>query len=82
MLDEFNESAVSVCNSGRTKDAFMNLCLHNLWLVMSQFNIDFRVVHIKGKDNGLADALSRNKLHLCENVQLEVVPDECLSLSL
>ena len=25
-----NESAVSVFNSGRTKDAFMNLCLHNL----------------------------------------------------
>ena len=58
----------------------MNLCLHNLWLLISRYNIDLRVVHIKGKDNGLADALSRNKLHLVGDVELETVPDECLSL--
>ena len=77
-----NESAVSVCNSGRTRDVFMNLCLHNLWLLISRHNIDLRVVHIRGKNNGLADALSRNKLHLVGNMELESVPDECLSLSL
>ena len=74
-----NESVVSVCNSGRTKDAFMNLCLHNLWL---RYNIDFRVVHISDKENGLADALSRNQLYLVGDVELETVPDECLSLLL
>ena len=77
-----NESAVSVCNSGRTKDAFMNLCLHNLWLLISRYNIDFRVVHIRGRDNDLADALSRNKLRLVGDVELETVSDECLSLLL
>ena len=77
-----NESAVSVCNSGRTKDPFMNLCLHNLWLLIPRYNIDLRVVHIRGRDNGLADALSRNKLLLLGEVELETVPDEYLSLSL
>ena len=75
-----NESAVSVCNSGKMRDVFMNLCLHNLWLVISQYNIDLRVTHIRGKDNTLADALSHNRLYLVGNVQLEAVAEDCLSL--
>ena len=53
-----NESAVSVCNSGKTGDIFMNLCLRNLWLTTSEYNIDLRVVHIRGKDNDLVDVSS------------------------
>ena len=60
----------------------MNLCLHNLWLVISQYNIDLRVTHIRGKDNTLADALSHNRLDLVGNVQLEAVAEDCLSLLL
>ena len=60
----------------------MNLCLHNLWLVISQYNIDLRVTHIRGKDNMLADALSRNRFDLVGHVQLEAVSEDCLSLSL
>ena len=60
----------------------MNLCLHNLWLIISHYNIDLRVLHIRGKDNVLADALSRNRLDLIGDVQLVVIPEVCLSLSL
>ena len=60
----------------------MNLCLHNLWLTTSEYNIDLRVVHIRGKDNDLADALSRNRFDKDEVVQLESLSDNILSLSL
>ena len=55
-----NQSAVSVCSSGKTKDPFLNACLHALWLHTARFNVDLRVVHIPGKDNVIADALSHN----------------------
>ena len=35
----------------------MNLCLHNLWLTTAEYHIDLRVIHIRGKDNDLVDAL-------------------------
>ena len=77
-----NESAVMVCNTGRTRDAFLAACLRNLWLVAATANIDLRVKHIKGKDNILADALSRNHLHKVGDVQWEIVNTEVLSLSM
>ena len=49
----------------------MNLCLHNLWLVISQYNVNLRVVYLKG--NVIADALSRSKLNLVGGAQFEVV---------
>ena len=56
-----NESAVHVCNSGKMRDMFLNLCLHMIWFLY-KFNIDLRVSHIQGCLNVIADALSRNKL--------------------
>ena len=77
-----NESAVSVCNSGKTRDSFLNLCLYELWLLSCKYNIDLRVSHIKGKDNVLADALSRNKLEKVGPVTWETITNSLLSMSL
>ena len=71
-----------VCNTGRTRDAFLAACLRNLWLVAATANIDLRVKHIRGKDNILADALSRSHLHKVGDVQWEIVNAEVLSLSI
>ena len=52
-----NQSAVHVCQSGRTKDAFLDKCVHALWLHAALFNIDLRVTHISGRKNRVVDAL-------------------------
>ena len=75
-----NESAVVVCNTGRIRDVFLGMCLRNLWLVAATANIDLLITHIRGKENILADALSRNQLHKVGDVQWEVVTSEILSL--
>ena len=73
---------MSVCNSGKTRDNFLNLCLYELWLLSCKYNIDLRVSHIKGKDNVLADALSRNKLEKVGPVTWETITNSLLSMSL
>ena len=77
-----NESAVSVCNSGKTRDSFLNLCLYELWLLICKYNIDLRVSHIRGKDNVIADALSRNNLQKVGPVTWEQMTDSLLYMSL
>ena len=49
-----NQSAVSVCRSGKPKDLFLNACLHALWLGTAHFNGDLRVIHIPGRENVIA----------------------------
>ena len=73
-----NESAVSVCNSGKTRDSFLNLCLYELWLLVCKYNVDLRVQHIRGTDNVIADALSRNKCEKVGPVTWETVTDSML----
>ena len=68
-----NESAVTVCNTGKTRDPFLDLCLRHLTMVCASFNIDLRVQHIRGKANTVADALSRGKLDQLGEVSWEVV---------
>ena len=55
-----NESVVVVCSTGRTKNKFLNVCLYKL-LITAKYNIEFRMSHIKGVNNVVADALSRGK---------------------
>ena len=56
-----NLGAVTVAQTGKTRDTFLNACLHALWLTAARFNLQLRVMDILGKDNVLADALSREK---------------------
>ena len=44
---------------GRTKDTFLNACLHAMLLQKARYNIDLHVVHIAEKENTVADTLSR-----------------------
>ena len=76
-----NESAVTVCSTGRTKNAFLNVCLYNLWLITAKYNVELRVSHIKGANNVIANALSRGKFRDLGEVQWQNVSDEMLCLS-
>ena len=59
-----------------------NLCLYNLCQTVSQYNMDLKVVHIRRKDNDLADALSPNRLDKVNSLHFESLSDATLSLSL
>ena len=56
-----NESAVMVCNTGKTRDPFLSWCIRQLWFICAQHNVNAQVRHIQGKQNVAADALSRYK---------------------
>ena len=58
-----NEAAVSVINSGKTKDEFMGSCIRELWLVVAKFGFELRAVHLPGVENRVADWLSRWEVH-------------------
>ena len=53
-----NDAAVQVVRSGRTRDAFMQRCLRQLWLTSARYDLDLRVSHIPGVHNVFADCLS------------------------
>ena len=54
-----NFAVVQVNNSGKSRDSFLGACIKNLWLVMASHDSHLNLVHIEGKKNSLADALSR-----------------------
>lgn len=54
-----NQAAVTVINSGSTKDHFMQRCLRQLWFSAAVFDFELLARHIPGEHNVLADALSR-----------------------
>ena len=50
---------VQVIRTSKTRDEFLACCLRNIWLVVSVYDINLQIQHISGKENGVADALSR-----------------------
>ena len=54
-----NQDVVSVLNSGRSRDSVMAEYARNIFMWVSTFNIDIKVVHVPGKLNEVADLLSR-----------------------
>ena len=57
-----NAAAVMVCKTGRTRDEILGSCYRNLWLICARFHIDLEVIHFSGKNNTIADTLSRLSL--------------------
>ena len=54
-----NMAVVEVLQKGRARDATLALLARNVWLICALFNIQILACHIPGKDNILADLLSR-----------------------
>ena len=54
-----NQAVVSVLATGRARDQTMATYARNIFMWLSAFNIDVRVVHVAGKLNPVADLLSR-----------------------
>ena len=54
-----NEAVVFVLNSGKTKDFTLAAIARNIQLMLETYNIEIVVKHIPGKDNVVADLLSR-----------------------
>ena len=55
-----NEAVVCILNTGTSKDPTVMGLMRCLHFITAKFNILLSAVHLAGKANGLADALSRN----------------------
>ena len=60
-----NQAVVSVLTTDKTRDPVMAKYVRNIFLWLSAFNIDMRVIHIAGRLNPVADLLSQ--WHLTSN---------------
>ena len=57
-----NEAAVTVLNSGYARDSQIMHLLRALFFIKAVYQIELKATHIPGKDNVIADAISRDKL--------------------
>ena len=70
-----NDAVVKVLNAGKARDAFLGACAHNIWYLAATADISLQYVHVLGKDNTVADLLSRwqyseqNVAHLHQFIQ-------------
>ena len=56
-----NMAVVEVLLSGKTKDVMLSTCVRNISMLKALFNISIHIEHIPGKQNVIADLLSRFK---------------------
>ena len=54
-----NAAVVDVLTHGRTKDAFLATCARNIWQEAALQDGDLVYAHILGRENVIADLLSR-----------------------
>ena len=54
-----NFTVVQVVDSGRTRDPLLTACIRNIWLLAPKWDMDFKEIHIPGKNNLQSDTLSR-----------------------
>ena len=54
-----NLAVVTVLTSGKTRDGFLAACARNIWFALGRNDIDASYVHVLGKNNQVADLLSR-----------------------
>ena len=71
------DAVVKVLNAGTARDPFLGPCAHNIWYIPALADIGF---HVLGKNNTVADLLSR--WQYCEQnvVQLKQFIDKPVSL--
>ncbi len=54
-----NEASVTVLNSGKTKDSFLQACVREICFLAACKEFEIKAVHLPGVENTLADLLSR-----------------------
>ena len=54
-----NQAVVSVVNTGKTKDIVLAAIARNIAMEVALADINLRLIHILGKNNIVADSLSR-----------------------
>ena len=54
-----NEAVVSVLNTGKTRDVKLAAISRNIFMISAENDITFQFSHVKGKNNTVADLLSR-----------------------
>ena len=50
---------MDILSVGRDKDSVLATCARNLWLLTAHYNIALVVSHVEGRENTVADLLSR-----------------------
>ena len=54
-----NMAVVEICQKGYTKDIHLAAFVRNIWLLTAQYDIELSVCHVYGRNNEVADLLSR-----------------------
>ena len=63
-----NQAVVAVLTHSKTKDPFLVTCAWNVWLLAALYDLEITYVHIRGKNNVVANLLSR-WVPTTENIQ-------------
>ena len=73
-----NEAAVSIINTGTSMDLEALHLMRCLAFISAKFQFYLFATHVQGKRNVIADALSRNKMHLFRSLypQAHMLPTE------
>ena len=81
-----NQSTVAIVNSGYSKIPRIMHVLRCLFFIRARFNIDLIALHIPGTSNQLADAISRDHLHVLfaqvPGAQQCLLPNQIVALTL
>ena len=54
-----NDTVVKVLSHGWARDPFLTASARNVWYILADSDIDASFVHVMGKNNKVADLLSR-----------------------
>ena len=68
-----NLAVVQVLQRGKTRDPFWGACTCSIWLASAENDIELTYVHIAGKQNVVADLLSRWQNTKSQNVLLKAM---------
>ena len=59
LLKTDNMAVAHICTNGYTRDMVLATYVRNMWLLTAKYDIELVVQHVEGKNNVIADVLSR-----------------------